>query len=47
MADLREAFSREHALQCGFCTPGMIDQIVNPPDRPTWFPSPRTDSRDA
>ncbi len=24
MANLREAFSREHALQCGFCTPGML-----------------------
>jgi carbon-monoxide dehydrogenase small subunit len=24
MVDLREAFSREHALQCGFCTPGML-----------------------
>ena len=24
MADLRDAFSREHALQCGFCTPGML-----------------------
>jgi aerobic carbon-monoxide dehydrogenase small subunit len=24
MARLREAFSREHALQCGFCTPGML-----------------------
>ena len=23
-SDLREAFSREHALQCGFCTPGML-----------------------
>ena len=22
--ELREAFSREHALQCGYCTPGMI-----------------------
>jgi aerobic carbon-monoxide dehydrogenase small subunit len=22
--ELREAFSREHALQCGFCTPGML-----------------------
>lgn len=21
---LREAFSREHALQCGYCTPGML-----------------------
>ena len=24
MAKLREAFSREHALQCGYCTPGML-----------------------
>ena len=24
MADLREAFSAEHGLQCGFCTPGML-----------------------
>jgi carbon-monoxide dehydrogenase small subunit len=22
--DLREAFKREHALQCGYCTPGML-----------------------
>ena len=24
MATLRAAFSREHALQCGYCTPGML-----------------------
>ena len=24
MVRLREAFSAEHALQCGFCTPGML-----------------------
>jgi carbon-monoxide dehydrogenase small subunit len=24
MAELRQAFSREHALQCGYCTPGML-----------------------
>jgi carbon-monoxide dehydrogenase small subunit len=24
MRDLRAAFSREHGLQCGFCTPGML-----------------------
>jgi aerobic carbon-monoxide dehydrogenase small subunit len=24
MASLRNAFSRKHALQCGFCTPGML-----------------------
>lgn len=23
-AELRDAFSREHALQCGYCTPGML-----------------------
>jgi aerobic carbon-monoxide dehydrogenase small subunit len=23
-AELRESFSREHALQCGYCTPGML-----------------------
>ncbi len=23
-AELRAAFSREHALQCGYCTPGML-----------------------
>ena len=22
--ELREAFKREHALQCGYCTPGML-----------------------
>ena len=24
MIQLRDAFSKEHALQCGFCTPGML-----------------------
>jgi carbon-monoxide dehydrogenase small subunit len=24
MAALREAFAAEHALQCGYCTPGML-----------------------
>jgi aerobic carbon-monoxide dehydrogenase small subunit len=24
MGDLREAFTKEHGLQCGFCTPGML-----------------------
>jgi len=24
MAALRSAFSRDHALQCGYCTPGML-----------------------
>lgn len=36
MALLREAFSRHHALQCGFCTPGMLatarDIVLRVPD---------------
>src|SRR5262249_24508803 len=24
MGELREAFAAEHALQCGYCTPGML-----------------------
>lgn len=24
MAELRDAFASEHALQCGYCTPGML-----------------------
>jgi carbon-monoxide dehydrogenase small subunit len=35
-AELREAFSREHALQCGYCTPGMLvsarDAVLRLPD---------------
>jgi carbon-monoxide dehydrogenase small subunit len=36
MAELRAAFSREHGLQCGFCTPGMLiaarDIVLRLPD---------------
>jgi carbon-monoxide dehydrogenase small subunit len=35
-ADLRAAFSAEHALQCGYCTPGMMmtarDIVTRLPD---------------
>jgi carbon-monoxide dehydrogenase small subunit len=35
-AELREAFKREHALQCGYCTPGMLisarDLVLRAPD---------------
>ncbi len=35
-AQLRAAFSREHALQCGYCTPGMLatarDIVIRLPD---------------
>ena len=36
MEELREAFSAEHALQCGYCTPGMLitarDIVLRLPD---------------
>lgn len=36
MSELREAFSAEHALQCGYCTPGMLitarDIVLRLPD---------------
>ncbi len=36
MKELRSAFSREHALQCGYCTPGMLisarDVVLRAPD---------------
>ena len=36
MADLRDAFSAHHALQCGYCTPGMLvtarDIVLRLPD---------------
>ena len=36
MRALREAFSREHGLQCGYCTPGMLasarDTVMRMPD---------------
>ena len=35
-AELRDAFAAEHALQCGFCTPGMLiaarDIVTRLPD---------------
>ena len=36
MAQLRDAFTAEHALQCGYCTPGMLvtarDIVMRLPD---------------
>lgn len=36
MSDLQEAFKRHHALQCGFCTPGILmscdDYLRRKPD---------------
>jgi carbon-monoxide dehydrogenase small subunit len=36
MGELRAAFTAEHALQCGYCTPGMLvtarDIVLRLPD---------------
>jgi len=36
MEELRHAFTAEHALQCGYCTPGMLvtarDIVLRLPD---------------
>jgi 2-furoyl-CoA dehydrogenase 2Fe-2S iron sulfur subunit len=29
MSDLQQAFRRHHALQCGFCTSGILMSCVN------------------
>jgi carbon-monoxide dehydrogenase small subunit len=45
IADLQEAFHRRNALQCGFCTPGMLmtaHELLSRPGMPT-----RDDIRDA
>jgi carbon-monoxide dehydrogenase small subunit len=38
--ELRAAFTREHALQCGYCTPGMLvsarDLVKRLPDADEW-----------
>jgi carbon-monoxide dehydrogenase small subunit len=39
--ELRAAFSREHALQCGYCTPGMLVSA-----RDTVIRLPRADEQD-
>ena len=38
VVELRSAFTREHALQCGYCTPGMIiaaSQLIDRNPDPT------------
>jgi carbon-monoxide dehydrogenase small subunit len=45
IADLQEAFHQRNALQCGFCTPGMLmtaHSLLSQPDVPT-----RDEIRDA
>ena len=38
LSDLQQAFARNHAVQCGFCTPGMvmaIKDLLNRNPKPT------------
>jgi len=38
LTDLQQAFSRHHALQCGFCTPGFLmvaEDLLRTTPRPT------------
>ncbi|MGH7003420.1 MAG: (2Fe-2S)-binding protein [Alphaproteobacteria bacterium] len=41
LAPLQEAFSRHHALQCGFCTPGILMTLTAMLEKRTW---PRTEA---
>ena len=36
MAPLQQAFSRHHALQCGFCTPGILMTLTAVRERGEW-----------
>ena len=38
MDDLRDAFHRHNAVQCGFCTPGMLVSAADLLDRPGPVP---------
>lgn len=45
MCDIQDAFSRHHALQCGFCTPGMlmVAESILDSDRPMGREEIRTE----
>ncbi len=45
MAPLQEAFSRHHALQCGFCTPGILMTLTAMRERGEW-PTSETQARE-
>jgi aerobic-type carbon monoxide dehydrogenase small subunit (CoxS/CutS family) len=41
LAPLQQAFSRHHALQCGFCTPGILMTLTAMRESGAW---PRTEA---
>jgi aerobic carbon-monoxide dehydrogenase small subunit len=45
LTPLQEAFSRHHALQCGFCTPGMLMTLTAAREKHAW-PSDSAEARE-
>jgi aerobic-type carbon monoxide dehydrogenase small subunit (CoxS/CutS family) len=45
LSPLQIAFSRHHALQCGFCTPGVLMTLQAARERGAW-PSTEAEARD-
>ena len=45
LSALQVAFSRHHALQCGFCTPGVLMTLQAARERGTW-PQTEAEARD-
>jgi carbon-monoxide dehydrogenase small subunit len=45
LTPLQEAFSRHHALQCGFCTPGILMTLIAARRNNVW-PSNEADARE-
>jgi aerobic-type carbon monoxide dehydrogenase small subunit (CoxS/CutS family) len=45
LAPLQEAFSRHHALQCGFCTPGILMTLTAVRESDAW-PKTEAEARD-
>jgi aerobic-type carbon monoxide dehydrogenase small subunit (CoxS/CutS family) len=36
LTPLQEAFSRHHALQCGYCTPGILMTLIAAREKKVW-----------
>lgn len=45
LTPLQQAFSRHHALQCGYCTPGILMTLVAAKEKKIW-PSDEAEARD-
>jgi aerobic-type carbon monoxide dehydrogenase small subunit (CoxS/CutS family) len=45
LTPLQEAFSRHHALQCGYCTPGILMTLIAARQKNIW-PTNEADARE-